>query len=274
MTLRDGDGVLSPRTIVKSADRALDVIECVAAAAAPLTFTQILRALNVPKSSLSQLLTNLVNRHYLDLDPAINAYRLGPGLLGLVERAASSVPVRTLVDPFLQRLRDELNETAGYYVHEGDEVARAAAATSRHALVYIMNVGERAPLYAISPGKVMLADMSEEGFEKWLRSAELRSFTKSTIVDPATLRRQIAKVRESGFAYADQEFTLGIKGIACAVRSRGQFFGSVNISVPVARFDAELDRAARAELAVAADHIARALTRRLGRPSNQGGRQS
>jgi IclR family transcriptional regulator, acetate operon repressor len=262
MTLQPGDRGAASRAVVKSADRALDVIECVAAAPAPITFTQILRALDVPKSSLSQLLINLVDRRYLELDLPTNVYRLGPGLLRLVDRASAIIPAQGLVEPVLRRLRDELNETAGFYVRHGDEVALAGVATSRHALVYIMNVGERAPLYAISPGKIILANMREDEFEAWLAAAELKSYTRKTIVDRDALRREILQARKSGFAFADQEFSLGIKGIACAVRSRDRCFGSVNISVPIARFDAALERAARSELIVAADHMARALAGR------------
>ena len=269
MTLHASGHDAETRAVVKSANRALDVIECVASSSEPLTFTQILRALDIPKSSLSQLLVNLVDRRYLILDPGANVYRLGPSLLRLVERASATIPLRDLVDPFLRRVRDELNETAGFYVQDDDHVALSAAATSSHALVYIMNIGERAPLYAISPGKIILANMSEEAFDAWLSSAELKPYTKKTITERDALRRDVFQVRKSGFAYADQEFSLGIKGIACAVRTRGRFFGSVNISVPIARFSASLERAARSELTIAADRIARALDRRLAPPSNE-----
>jgi IclR family transcriptional regulator, acetate operon repressor len=252
--------------VVKSADRAFDVIEWVAAAPTPPTFTQILRALNVPKSSLSQLLVNLVHRRYLDLEPKENVYRLGPGLLKLMDRASTTIPVKAVVDPILRRLRDELNETAGFYTRQGDEIALAAVATSRHALVYVMNVGERAPLYAISPGKIALAALGEAEFEAWLSVTELKGFTRNTIIHRAALRREVAEVRKTGFAYADQEFSLGIKGIACAVRNRQRFFGSVNVSVPIARFDDDLDRTARSELMITADQIARALAQCLSVP--------
>jgi DNA-binding IclR family transcriptional regulator len=266
MSGRDAGGTAGGPAVVKSADRAFDVIECVAGSPSPPTFTQILHMLNVPKSSLSQLLTTLVARHYLDLEPKKAVYRLGPGLTKLIDRASAGISLEALVDPILRRLRDELNETVGFYTQHGKEIALAAAATSRHALVYIMKVGERAPLYAISPGKIALAALSEDAFQNWLSATELKKFTKNTIVDRTTLKAEIDGVRKTGFAYADQEYSLGIKGIACAVRTRDRFIGAVNISVPITRFDDDLDRAARSELMITADRIAAILAPRYDGP--------
>lgn len=252
------------RTKVKSADRALDVIEYVTGVATAPTFTQIVRALGLPKSSLSQLLSNLVARGYLDLDTTTATYRPGEGLLALVRRASAAVPLRTLVTPVLERLRDELNETAGFYVRHGDEIELVGAAASRHALVYIMNVAERAPLYAISPGKIVLAHMTDDELDGWLERIPLRAYTETTITSPTALRREVARVRRENFAYSNAEYSRGIQGVASAVLVEGRLVGSVNVSIPQVRFDEKLHAAARATLSVAATELGHILaTRRL-----------
>lgn len=252
--------LVSARPVVKSADRALDVIEYVTAVTPAPTFTQIVRALGLPKSSLSQLLSNLVARRYLDLDASTATYRPGEGLLALVRRASAAIPLRALVTPVLERLRDELNETAGFYVRHGDEIELVGAAASRHALVYIMNIGECAPLYAISPGKIVLAYMSADELDGWIERTKLRRFTETTITSPAALRREVARVRREGFAYSDAEYSRGIQGIACAVVAEDRLVGSVNVSIPQVRFDEKLHVAARAALSVAATELGHILT--------------
>jgi DNA-binding IclR family transcriptional regulator len=250
------------RNVVKSADRALDVIEYVTSVGAAPTFTQIARALNVPKSSLSQLLSNLVARRYLDLDPTTATYRPGEGLLALVRSASAVIPLRALVMPIIERLRDELNETAGYYVRHGDEVELIGSAGSRHALVYIMNAGERAPLYAISPGKVILAHMTEGEFDAWLGRTPLRGYTDTTITSSDALRRDMGAIRRNGFAYSAAEYARGIQGIACAVMLGERCVGSVNVSIPQIRFDDRLLVAAQTALSIAAADLARILASR------------
>lgn len=246
---------ISARTVVKSADRALDVIEYVTGVATAPTFTQLVRALGLPKSSLSQLLSNLVARGYLELDASTATYRPGEGLFALVRRASAAVPLRALVTPVLERLRDALNETAGFYIQHGDEIELVGAAASRHALVYIMNIGERAPLYAISPGKIVLAHMTPDELDGWLERTHLRRFTETTITSPAALRRELAEVRREGFANSNGEYSRGIRGIACAVMAEDRLVGSVNVSIPQVRFDDKLHVAARSALTTAAAEL-------------------
>ena len=254
---------VEPRAMVKSADRALDLLEFVTGAREAPTFTRIARELELPKSSLSQLLGTLVARRYLDLDPTSATYRPGEQLLVLVGRASQSIPLRTLVMPVLERLRDEINETAGYYAAAGDEIELVAAATSRQALVFIMNAGERAPLYAISPGKILLADMAPAQRDAWFERNRLVRFTERTIVSRDVLERELEEVQRTGFAYSDAEFARGIQGIACAVRVDSRLVGSINVSIPEVRFDAKLREAAHDALGRAAREMSRAVAGRI-----------
>jgi IclR family acetate operon transcriptional repressor len=251
-----------PRPVVKSADRALDVIEFVTGAGDPPTFSRIARELGVPKSSLSQLLSNLVARRYLELDSHSSTYRPGEALIALVQRAALSIPMRALVMPVLERLRDEINETAGFYVAAGDEVELVASAPSRQALVFIMKAGDRAPLHAISAGKIRLADMTPAEREAYFDRHPLVRFTERTILDRAVLERELEKVRRSGFGTSNCEYSRGIQGIACAVRVAGGLAGAVNVSVPEMRFDARLRDMAQGALRVAAAELSRILSAR------------
>lgn len=261
--MNEGSGATAaPRAVVKSADRALDVIEYVTGADTPPTFTQIARGLQLPKSSLSQLLGNLVARRYLDLDAATATYRPGEGLLSLVRRAATAIPVRALVMPVLEKLRDELNETASFSVRHGDELELLASAPSRHSLVYIMNVGECAPLYALSAGKVVLAYTPSEEFEAWIERVSLKRFTPNTLTNPADLRQELVRVRREGFGYSKGEYSPGIHGVATAVTVGERVVGAINFSIPMARFDEKLHAAAKRALSVAANQLSRVLTAR------------
>ena len=53
--------------IVKSAERTIKLIELIAGAPSPLTFTEIKEALKIPKSSLSYLLDDLEHYGYVCL---------------------------------------------------------------------------------------------------------------------------------------------------------------------------------------------------------------
>ncbi|WP_342713129.1 IclR family transcriptional regulator [Bradyrhizobium sp. B124] len=246
---------------VKSADRAFDILEYVADAAEPPSFSQMLADLEIPRSSLFHLLNNLLARRYLAQDPATDRYRLGEHVLTLA-RKISAPALPTIVTPFLKQLTGELNETSGFYVRTGDAVEAAASATSTQALAYTMKVGERAPLYAVSGGKVALAKMSAEQLDEYLRQVKLEPITEKTIRSRKQLREELISVRRSGFAYSHEEFTPGIIGIARAVEHRGRFYGALNLAVPAARYNREREVVFRRQLDAIAASLGKAIASR------------
>ena len=69
--------------IVRSAARALDVLEIVVQAEKAPTFTMIQKASGIPKSSLSYLLQELVQKRYLQFDTERKVYYPAVALLSL-----------------------------------------------------------------------------------------------------------------------------------------------------------------------------------------------
>jgi DNA-binding IclR family transcriptional regulator len=223
------------RATVKSLDRGLDILTYIGAAARPASFSRLLADLGIPRSSLFHLLNNLEARGFIARDAASEGYRLGPGLLGLA-RAVPEPSLRDRIAPFLDRLSGELNETCGFFVRVDDNVEVAVSAISTQALSYTMKVGARSPLYAVSGGKVVLAEMSPEALRGYLARVVLAAATPQTIRSKTRLRQEIQGVRKSGFAYSHDEFTPGITAIATAIRHKGAFAGAINVAVPSVRF--------------------------------------
>jgi len=218
---------------VKSAGRVLDILEAVAGG--QTSFSQLMHGLAIPRSSLFHLLGNLVARGYLEQDAQGAAYRLGPKLAALT-RQQPAPPLLNLVRPVLQRLSQETNETAGFYLRDGDYVTAIATQTGSQALAYTMRVGEKAPLYAISSGKMVLSQMGDIEVKAYLARTRFEAFTPHTLVTPKPIWEEIRAARREGFAYAREEFTLGIIGIAAAVMQQDKLIGVVNLAVPSARF--------------------------------------
>jgi len=246
---------------VKSADRAFDILEYVADAAEPPSFSQMLADLGIPRSSLFHLLNNLLGRRYLDQDPSTERYRLGDNIR-LLAKKISNPPLAIVVLPFLRRLTGELNETSGLYVRVGDEVEAIASATSNQALAYTMKVGERAPLYAVSGGKIVLARMPAGDLEAYLRRTKFEALTPSTITSRRRLRDELSAILESGFAYSHEEFTPGIIGIATAIEHDGRLLGALNLAVPTVRFNQDREIVFRRQLQSMAATLVQAIATR------------
>lgn len=243
---------------VKSANRALDILEYVADATEPPTFSRLLSDLGVPRSSLFHLLNNLLARGYLEQNGSGGHYRLGQRVEKLAARLQGPT-LAAIVLPHLRSLSDILNETSGFNVQTGDSVEAVATAMGRQALAFTMKVGERAPLYAVSSGKIVLSRMSNAELGGYLDRVELQRITTHTLQSKTALRRQVSAARQDGFAYSHEEFTPGITGISTAVIRDGHFLGTVNLAVPTARFTESQNEVFRREMRSAAAALGHAL---------------
>lgn len=222
---------------VKSAIRTLDIIEYVVSAGRPLVAQEISNALGIPVSSLSYLLSTLVDRTYLQRSG--RRYTPGPGL----ERLQAHQGTFTLEDrvaPLVRTLRVQLNETASFFVREGWEAEAIVTETSEQALRYAIETGRRLPLHALASGKAMLAALSEAELDRYFAEARLERFSPSTITGEARLRKELAEVRKTGFAIADEEWSLGTNAIGHVVTMGGEVIGALSVAIPKVRWDDEL----------------------------------
>ena len=126
-----------------------------------------------------------------------------------------------------------------------------------------MKVGATAPLYAVSAGKIALAELPPGELDKYLDRATFAPVTPHTVRSKARLKKELQTVKATGFAYSQEEFTLGITAIAAAVRTETKFHGAINLAVPTVRFTPDRDADFREALRRTAQLIAREISRDL-----------
>lgn len=228
---------------VKSAMRVLDLFEYLGRWG-DKTHTEIARELDIPKSSLTQLLKTLVRRGYLIYRPASKGYELGPAIADLARRVGDSTDLVSVAAPVLSWITGETQESCALNFIKGDRSEVVAAVTSPRRLLYHMQSGDSAPLYATSGGKALLAHLPEEMRRDYLSRVVLEPITPNTITTIPALEAELADVRAKGYAQVVEEFTIGIAGVARPVLSASGFpLASLNIAMPIARFeDAARDR--------------------------------
>jgi len=253
---------LAQTSAVKSLDRGLDILEYVAGCSEPPSFSQLLESLHIPRSSLFHLLTNLLSRNFLARDPRTERYRLGAEIVEIA-RKVQRPSLSDRIAPFLHQLSLEVSETCGFYVQVADSVEVVASAISTQALSYTMKVGMNAPLYAVSAGKIVLSELHTEQLNQYLARIAFAPVTPHTVRSKSRLKKEIQKVKATGFAYSREEFTLGITAIATAVRSEAKFYGAINLAVPTARFTPDRDSNFREALRRTAQMIAKEISREL-----------
>lgn len=252
---------------VKSADRALAILELMTRREQPLTFSEIAQALHYPRSSLHGLLQTLVERGWADFDEAGHTFTVGiraleagnvyTRCLGLVDRAL----------PLMEGVRNAVDETVQLAVLDGLHNVYIAKVDGRQTLTLASEVGRRLPAYATGVGKVLLAGLGQPELEKRLDTAKLKAVTSNTITDKQRLLSHLAEVRRRGFGVDNEEYTIGIRCIAVPVYDYGRrTVAAMSVSVPAIRFTPTHRQQAHGLLADAAARLSSALGYR---PVNQ-----
>jgi DNA-binding IclR family transcriptional regulator len=247
---------------VKSADRVLNVLELLARSGRPMSHAEIARRTDVPKSSLTHLLRNLIQRGYVAMDEATGAFLLGESAFALSRRGAKTREIVTIAQPLLKHLTVQTGESSGLSLLCDDMAERVCGVDSTGATLYAMHVGVQAPLYANSAGKIFLAWMSARERESYLERVKLEPLTAHTVRSASALRRQLQTVKTDGVAYSYGEFTPGIVGIAVPVLDvHSRAVAAAGIAMPAVRLEA--NQRLKARLADALQNCARSIARRL-----------
>src|SRR5258708_16488328 len=99
-----------------------------------------------------------------------------------------------------------------------------------------ISVGTRFPAFATSMGRVLLAAMGEEEFERYLAEADFQALTDRTVTDPAKLREIVHEVAKQGYAIVDQELEEGLRAVAAPIRGAGDgVTAAINVSAHASR---------------------------------------
>lgn len=222
---------------VKSAERALRVLDLLTARERALTFTEIGAALDVPASSLHGLLRTLVECGWVEYTEATRAYALGIRALeaGNAYTRSFGLPDRALT--FMARIRDEIDETVQLAVLDGRYNVYVGKVDGGHALRLASEVGRRLPAHATGLGKVLLASLEPRQVTELLSAVRLERYTDNTLADLPSLRRYLAEVRRRGYAMDNEEYSVGVRCVAAPVcDSEGRTVAAMSVSVPTARF--------------------------------------
>jgi DNA-binding IclR family transcriptional regulator len=241
---------------VKSANRVLDLFELLGRWDREMAHAEIAEQLAIPKSSLTPLLRNLVDRGFVEYDHVTKGYRLGAAFVRLSQRAGDRHSLLAIAHPTLEEMTRTTGESSVMHQLSGDDGETVDAVIGPHRLVSHMRVGDRGPLYALSGGKAMLSRMPTDMVEEYLARVEFEAITPHTVGDVGRLRADLDKARRTGYATSIEEFTLGIVGIGMPLIAPDGFpVAALSVVMPAVRFDAVAKARALSALAAATESV-------------------
>ncbi len=244
---------------VQSVERAFALLDAIAAASPRGdTVVELALACGINRATAWRLLATLEGHGVVDRDPATNRYQIGYKVARLA--AASGV------DGLVRRTHHVLERVCAQTGEAAD-----LAVGRRSGLVYVDEVAPPAvltvnwlarpvPLHATSTGKAWLAWLPEQE-ARGVLSPVLEGFTDATVTDVSRLLRELAQIRERGYAVSAGELEPALCGVSAPVLRRGEDRPLAVFSVwgpagrvPPSRFEAlgavAIDAAASVEAAM------------------------
>ncbi len=242
---------------VRSVSRALDIL--FALERGPQSVSAVARTAGLSTVTTRRLLTSLAHRDLVVPDRTTPTYRLGPGCFGILDavvRGAGGLDV--IAEAILAKLAEETGETVALYVRAGPRRICVAQVPSAQPVRFTARLGMDNPIHTGAMGKVLLAFSDAAERDEILDRTELTAYTPATITDRGVLDRELAKVREAGYAESRGERSAGVAAISAPVYGPDKgVLAALAILGPSERLDDDVLARLRRPLIAAAREITR-----------------
>lgn len=210
----DAASVRSARR-VKSADRALAVLELVARHEGGVKLSEVADLLSLPRSSTHGLLRTMTDAGWLRVNEG--QFRIGIRAWLIGRSAAALDGLLDGAHEVLARAAAVTGETAQFVVLDGGMCLYLAIEESPNPMRLLSREGSRLHPHATAVGRAMLAALPDDEVTSMLAAVELQRFTENTVTDLGGLRGRIALARTDGYATEVDEYIVGSCCVAAAV---------------------------------------------------------
>lgn len=220
---------INERDIVHSLSRGLQLITVFDAHHPSLTLDQVAARSSISRSACRRLLLTLVDGGYVSHDG--RHFALTPRLLDLGYTQQSQLSLSDVAAPHAAALASSTDHHVSVGVLQGSDVMFINRVGGRRIMRAALTVGSRLPAHLTALGRAILAWVPEDELRDYIDTAEFRPMTPRSIRSAEQLRRELLKVRASGWSLVTEELEQGLSAFAVPIRDRrGEVVASINIS--------------------------------------------
>jgi DNA-binding IclR family transcriptional regulator len=223
--------------LVGSTERSFAIVEQLAKSE-DSGVSALAESLSISKSTVHNHLQTLRELGYVVKNG--DQYRVGLQFLDLGERARQrhelyhdmKAETDSLVEAVGERAQVMVEENGlGIYIYQS--LADQAVRTDSH-------IGTVVNLHATSVGKAYLAHLPD-GERKRFLEGDLPGKTPDTLTDPEVLRAELDDIADRGYAFNDEERTVGMRAVGAPILADddGRVLGAISVSGPTTRMNGD-----------------------------------
>jgi IclR family KDG regulon transcriptional repressor len=203
----------------KSLKHAVEILDLYSAESYELGGTDISRKLKLSTANVSRLLKTMESLAIVRKNAKTRKYFLGSKIVELAKVYLSNIDLKLVARPYLEELSQKTNELITFNILKNDQCYLVDWIESKRSIQQVIE-GDKftyPPMYAVAPGKLLLAYMSDRKIEDLLTHMEFKKYTERTITDIKLLKQQINEIREKNLAVARGEFLRHTFGVSAPV---------------------------------------------------------
>ena len=202
----------------KPTERVVNILNIISKNSGQLTFSNISKLIDIPKSTLSPILKTLVELELLVIDPTSQTYTIGLNAFQIGQTYLENINGLDLIKSHMRTIVNECNENCQVGINHNHEVLYLARIESPQPIKMMSSIGRNLPLYCTGLGRALLCEYSESTIKK-LYSNELRKFTENTITDVNEIVKIIKKAKNDGYCEEIGEITSDAQCVAVPIIS-------------------------------------------------------
>lgn len=227
--------------VLKSIDRALEIIEILYMENREMRISDIAKRLNVYQSTVYRALVTLQNRGFVYQNSETNKYGLGMKLYAIGISIGNKIPLIETIKPYAKELSDELQETINvcvldksYDINHNCLLIHQETVKGR-ILGSSQIVGSSSESYCSAAGKILLA-FSNNVSDEQLKNIKYKKYTNNTISSWKELSTNLEQIKRNRYALDNEEREEGTFCVACPIFGKdNEVLASLSVSGPSSR---------------------------------------
>lgn len=232
--LTDTSGEDTGRYSIRSVERALDILDVLARLEAGTSLGDVAKAIGLPKSSVFRYLATLERRGLVTRRSG-DVFVLGAGRNYMRPREVARLCAAAFGR--MQELCRRYDETINLGTLDGHRVVYLEVIESPKAIRFAARRGGSDPIHSSALGKIISSSLRDEEVRGILAVEGMPALTERTITGPEAFLRELASVRERGYAIDEGENEDGGRCVAVALPY--PLGAAMSLSAPASRLPPE-----------------------------------
>ena len=199
----------------KSVGQGLKILELLSEQGG-LSDKQISEILKYNLITVQQLLSIYLYFGYIVQDKD-NLYNLSIKIIDISRKFRQRCEIKDIAHVQLSQISSKYNETTTLGTIEKTDFVYVDKIDSMEVLRFVPQIEQRIPAHHTALGKSILAHLPAAELDHYCHLAQWAPYTPKSIDTKEKLFLSLQQIRQQGFAICDEEYCLGLTGIAAAI---------------------------------------------------------